>query len=141
MIEIKDPVTIQDLDAFLGIAAFVDSKLPPVRPPKAKQMYDLLEVLPSPDDFKYYEKDNFVRIIPTARQLTIYGFILSVMPLADYEDRLLIFKRNFPRRKSFRQIKKEGWLHWSHQTIAYKYKRALFTLCQSINKQGIKKFI
>ena len=104
MIEIKDPVTIQDLDAFLGIAAFVDSKLPPVRPPKAKQMYDLLEVLPSPDDFKYYEKDNFVRIIPTARQLTIYGFILSVMPLADYEDRLLIFKRNFPRRKSFRQI-------------------------------------
>ena len=79
MIEIKDPITIQDLDAFLGIAAFVDSKLPPVRPPKAKQMYDLLEVLPSPEDFKYYEKDNFVRIIPTARQLTIYGFILSFL--------------------------------------------------------------
>ncbi len=141
MIELKDPVSIQDFDSYLGIAAFVDSKLKPVRAAKMPMMFDLLQVLPDKSDHKYYEKGQLPRIIPTARQIQIYDFVTSAMLIADPEDRLLIYTRNFPRRKSYRELKKHGWLHWSHTTIAHKYKLALFALCTEINKFGIKKFI
>ena len=141
MIELKDPVSIQDLDSYLGIAAFVDSKLRPVKAAKMPMMFDLLDVTPEKTDHKFYEKDQLPRIIPTARQIQIYDFVTSAMLIADPEDRLLVYRRNFPRRKSFRDLRKHGWLQWSHTTIANKYKTALFTICTEINKLGIKKFI
>ena len=141
MIELKDPVSVSDLDGFLGIASFVDSKLKPVKPSKMPMMFHLLEVTPDKNDHKYYEKDQKPRIIPTARQLLIYDFIASAMLIAEPDDRELVYARNFPRRKSFRELKKHGWLHWSHTTIAHKYKTALFAICTEINKVGIKNFI
>ena len=139
MIELKAPVKIQDLDNYLGIAAFVDKHLPKVKYGRCGAMYQILEIVPDINEHSYYHKQP-IKITPTSRQIAIYDFVAVAMLKATPEDRLLIYKRNFPRRKSFRQIKREGWLHWSHTTIAHKYKLALSTVCSIINKHGINYF-
>jgi hypothetical protein len=80
-----------------------------------------------------------LRITLTSRQLTIYDFVMLVMLDAKPETRELIYLRNFPNRKSLRQMKRM-YLDWSHEKIRYKYHRALVEVCLYANK-NLKKYL
>ena len=73
-------LTTEELDRFLGIAAFVDNKMPNIKKPRCVTNFELLDV--SPDKNSY--KDSVAtparpRIIPTSKQLSIYDFILLLL--------------------------------------------------------------
>ena len=56
----------------------------------------------------------------------------------EYRD--LIYLKNFPYKKSFRDMK-YFFVGDSHETIRTKYKNALFDICRMVNKAGLNKFI
>ena len=132
-------LTTEELDRFLGIAAFVDNKMPNIKKPRCVTNFEHLDV--SPDKNSY--KDSVAtparpRIIPTSKQLSIYDFILLLLIDVKPEQRELIYLRNFPYR-SFRQLKR-FYLDWSHEKIRYKYYRALVDTCDVANK-NLKKYL
>ena len=49
------------------------------------------------------------------------------------KDRELLYLRNFPTRKSLRQMKRM-YLDWSHTKIGYEYNRSLINVCKIANK-------
>tara|TARA_B100001248_G_scaffold66178_3_gene46394 strand:+ start:5255 stop:5671 length:417 start_codon:yes stop_codon:yes gene_type:complete len=132
-------LTTEELDRFLGIAAFVDSKLPAPKKPLCSTNFQMIDV--SPDKNSY--KDSVAtpakpRIIPTSKQLTIYDFVLLLLIDVGAEDRELIYLRNFPHR-SFRQLKR-FYIGDSHEKIRYLYHRALVQACEIANK-NLKKYL
>ena len=132
-------LTTEELDRFLGIASFVDDKLPKPKKPLCVTNFQLLDVSPDKDTYK----DSALsparpRIIPTSRQLSIYDFILMLMMDVKSEQRELIYLRNFPYR-SYRQLKR-FYIGDSHEKIRYMYYRALVEACEIANK-NLKKYL
>jgi len=66
--------------------------------------------------------------------------VLNIMLKTTPEYRDLIYIKNFPFRKSYRDMK-YFFVGDSHETIRTKYKNALFDICRSVNKKGIEHFI
>ena len=136
---ITSRLTTEEVDRFLGIAAFVDNKLPKPKKPICVTNFQLLAVSPVKDTYK----DSALsparpRIIPTSRQLSIYDFILMLMLDVTSEERELIYLRNFPYR-SYRQLKR-FYIGDSHEKIRYMYFRALVDACTIANK-NLKKYL
>ena len=132
-------LTTDELDRFLGIAAFVDRKLPGLKKPKCVTNFQLLDVSPDKDSYKdSAEPIAKLRIIPTSKQLSIYDFVISLMIDVKPEQRELIYLRNFPYR-SFRQLKR-FYIGDSHEKIRYMYYQALVNACVVANK-NIKKYL
>ena len=132
-------LTTEELDRFLGIAAFVDKKLKPPKKPLCVTNFQLLDVTPDKDTYK----DSAVslarpRIIPTSKQLSVYEFVLLLLIDIKPEQRELMYLRNFPYR-SYRQLKR-FYLDWSHEKIRYMYYRALVESCEIANK-NLKKYL
>ena len=136
---IEKELTPEILDNYLGIASWVDTKIAPPKKPRAARMFNLIDVIPDKNDHNKYGKSK-TRVIPNAKQLQIYEFVLNVMLKALPEYRDLIYLRNFPYRKSWRDMK-YFFLGQSHETIRTKYKNALFDICRMVNKVGLNKFI
>ena len=80
-----------------------------------------------------------LKITLTSRQLSIYDFILILMLDVAAKDRELLYLRNFPTRKSLRQMKRM-YLDWSHTKIGYEYNRSLINVCRIANK-NLKKYL
>ena len=136
---ITSRLTTEELDRFLGIAAFVDRKLPPPKKPICVTNFQLLDVSPDKDTYKdSVAAPDRPRIIPTSRQLSIYDFILLLMADVKPEQRELIYLRNFPYR-SYRQLKR-FYIGDSHEKIRYMYFRALVDACTIANK-NLKKYL
>jgi len=132
-------LTTEELDRFLGIASFVDDKLPNIKKPKCVTNFQLLDVSPDKDTYK----DSATslarpRIIPTSRQLSIYEFVLLLLIDTKPDQRELIYLRNFPYR-SYRQLKR-FYIGDSHEKIRYMYYRALVEACEIANK-NLKKYL
>ena len=73
-------LTTEELDRFLGIASFVDDKLPKPKKPLCVTNFQLLDVSPDKDTYKDSATSPArPRIVPTSRQLSIYDFILMLM--------------------------------------------------------------
>lgn len=136
---ITNELTPEIFDNYLGIASWVDSKIAPPKKPKAASMFNLLEIIPDKSDHNKYGKSK-IKVIPNARQLQIYEFVLNVMIKTTPEYRDLIYLRNFPYRKSWRDMK-YFFIGQSHETIRTKYKNALFDICRMVKKSGLDKFI
>jgi len=138
LIEIEVPLLPDNLDKLFQISSFVDSKLPNIKKPVAALNFNLFEVVPDP---KYKDIGVKMRIIPTARQLSIYNFTLNLISKASKEDRELIFLKNYPKIRSYRDLKRMYLDEASHETLRKKYYRALGNLCFLVNNEGIKEYL
>lgn len=142
---ITNNLTIDQLDRFLSVASFVDSKLPKVSNKRTPSMFKLIDDLYGIGETKESIKNSSssykgnLKIVLTSRQITIYDFVATLMLDATKEDRELIYLRNFPHRKSYRELKKM-YLDVSHEKLRYMYLKALKTVCKYANKD-LKKYI
>ena len=137
MIEIEFPLIPSNLDKLIQISSFVDSKLPSPKKPVAALNFNLFEVVPDP---KYKDTGGKMRIIPTARQMTIWTFCLNLIARANFDSRELIKFKNYPHPKSYRALKRL-YLHKSHESLRKMYNEVLLDLCVIANKEGINKFL
>ena len=138
MIEIQFPLTPTNLDKLIQISSFVDSKLPNIKKPICPTNFMLLDV--TPENNKYKDTGGKMRIIPTARQMTIWTFCLHLIARAKFDDRELIKWKNYPFPKSYRALKRL-YLHKSHESLRKDYLNVLLDLCVIANKEGINKFL
>tara|TARA_R110002020_G_scaffold159981_1_gene344229 strand:+ start:13154 stop:13585 length:432 start_codon:yes stop_codon:yes gene_type:complete len=142
---ITNNLTIDQLDRFLSISAFVDNKLPKVSNKRTPSMFKLIDDLYGIGETKEtiqnssYSYKGKMKIVLTSRQITIYDFVATLMLDATKEDRELIYLRNFPHRKSYRELKKM-YLDVSHEKLRYMYFKALKSVCKYANKD-LKKYI
>ena len=98
----------------------------------------LLDV--TPENNKYKDTGGRMRIIPTARQMTIWQFTINLVARANFDDRELIKFKNYPYTKSYRALKRL-YLDKSHETLRKMYNEVLLDLCVIANKEGINKFL
>ena len=138
MIDIEFPLTPSHLDKLIQISSFVDSKLPNIKKPICPTNFMLLDV--TPENNKYKDTGGKMRIIPTARQMTIWTFCLHLIARAKFDDRELIKWKNYPFPKSYRALKRL-YLHKSHESLRKDYLNVLLDLCVIANKEGINKFL
>jgi len=137
-------LTVDELDRFLQISSFCDSKMAKVKAKSLPTMYKVIEntigIGEDADSIKNLDKyAATLKLTLTSRQITIYDFVLLVMLDAKASDRELIYLRNFPHRLSLRQMKRM-YLDWSHTKIGYEYQKALKNVCKYANK-NLKKYI
>ncbi len=138
MIDIELPLTPSHLDKLIQIASFVDSKLPNIKKPICPTNFMLLDV--TPENNKYKDTGGRMRIIPTARQMTIWQFTINLVARADFDSRELVKFKNYPYTKSYRALKRL-YLDKSHETLRKMYNEVLLDLCVIANKEGINKFL
>ena len=139
MIDIEFPLTPSHLDKLIQISSFVDSKLPqPKGKPICPTNFMLLDV--TPENNKYKDTGGRMRIIPTARQMTIWQFTINLVARADFESRELVKWKNYPYTRSYRALKRL-YMHKSHESLRKDYLNVLLDLCVIANKEGINKFL
>ena len=138
MIDIEFPLTPSHLDKLIQISSFVDSKLPNIKKPICPTNFMLLDV--TPENNKYKDTGGKMRIIPTARQMTIWQFTINLVARADFDSRELVKFKNYPYTKSYRALKRL-YLDKSHETLRKMYNEVLIDLCVIANKEGINKFL
>jgi len=138
LIDIEFPLTPTHLDKLIQISSFVDSKLPNIKKPICPTNFMLLDV--TPENNKYKDTGGRMRIIPTARQMTIWQFTINLVARAKFDDRELIKFKNYPYTKSYRALKRL-YLDKSHETLRKMYNEVLLDLCVIANKEGINKFL
>jgi len=138
LIDIEFPLTPSHLDKLIQISSFVDSKLPNIKKPICPTNFMLLDV--TPENNKYKDTGGRLRIIPTARQMTIWQFTINLVARADFDSRELVKFKNYPYTKSYRALKRL-YLDKSHETLRKMYNEVLLDLCVIANKEGINKFL
>jgi len=138
LIEIEFPLIPSHLDKLIQISSFVDSKLPNIKKPICPTNFMLLDV--TPENNKYKDTGGKMRIIPTARQMTIWQFTINLVARANFEQRELVKFKNYPHPKSFRALKRL-YLHRSYESLRKDYNEVLLDLCVIANKEGINKFL
>jgi hypothetical protein len=138
LIDIELPLTPTHLDKLIQISSFVDSKLPNIKKPICPTNFMLLDV--TPENNKYKDTGGRMRIIPTARQMTIWQFTINLVARADFDSRELVKFKNYPYTKSYRALKRL-YLDKSHETLRKMYNEVLLDLCVIANKEGINKFL
>jgi len=131
------PIDEPTLDNYLAIASYVDSKMPRPNNNRVPSMYKILDIIPDSMDHNRFIKGR-MRVIPSSKQLEIYEFIAGIMLKTTDYNRDLLYLRNFPYRKSFRDLKR-FFSNQSHETIRKNYNLALYDVCRLINKLNIKK--
>ena len=131
------PIDEPTLDNYLAIASYVDSKMPRPNNKRVPSMYKILDIIPEAMDHNRFMKGR-MRVIPSSKQLEIYEFIAGIMLKTTDYNRDLLYLRNFPYRKSFRDLKR-FFSDQSHETIRKNYNLALYDVCRLINKLNIKK--
>jgi hypothetical protein len=117
-------LTPEIFDNYLGIASWVDSKIAPPKKPVVSRMFNLFDVIPDKSDHNKYGKTK-IKVIPTSKQLQIYELVLNIMLKTTPEYRDLIYIKNFPFRKSYRDMK-YFFVGDSHETIRTKYNLCIF---------------
>ena len=133
------PLNESTLDNYLAIASYVDSKMPRPNNNRVPSMFKILDIVPDAMDHNKFIKGS-MKVIPSSKQLAIYEFIAGIMLKTTDYNRDLLYLRNFPYRKSFRDMKR-FFTDQSHETIRKNYNLALYDVCRLINKLDIKKII
>jgi len=133
------PLNESTLDNYLAIASYVDSKMPRPNNNRVPSMFKILDIVPDAMDHNKFIKGR-MKVIPSSKQLAIYEFIAGIMLKTTDYNRDLLYLRNFPYRKSFRDMKR-FFVDQSHETIRKNYNLALYDVCRLINKLDIQKII
>ena len=116
-------ITTNELDNYLAIASFVDSKLPSPIKHKTATMYDLLPIKYEEMEHNYHNKKT-MKIIPNTKQITIYEYVLILLCKIPEKERTILQLRNFPSRRSFRALKR-FYLPLSEEAVRLRYITAL----------------
>lgn len=138
-------LTVNQLDNMFQTATYVERYMPSPLNIKNKrtEMFTLIDRLwgisPDKDTYKGQDKPK-IKIRLHSEQLQIYEFCILLMVKATEKDRDIIALRNFPIRRSFRQLQK-FFLPNSHEKVRNDYYLALYELLKLYHSKGQKYFL
>ena len=138
-------LTVNELDNMFQTATYVERYMPSPLNMKNKrtEMFTLIERLygigKDKDCYKGQDKPK-IKIRLHSEQLQIYEFCILLMVKATEKDRDIIALRNFPIRRSFRQLQK-FFLPNSHEKVRNDYYLALYELLKLYHSKGQKYFL
>jgi len=138
-------LTVDQLDNYFQTATYVERHMPSPLNMKNKrtEMFTLIERLygigKDKDCYKGQDKPK-IKIRLNGEQIAIYDFCILLLVKATEKDRDIIALRNFPIRRSFRQLQK-FFLPASHEKVRNDYYLALYELLKLYHSKGQKYFL
>ena len=135
-------ITVDELDNMFQTATYVERYMPSPLNMKNRrtEMFSLIERIygigKDKDSYKDEEKPR-LRIRLNSGQLQTYEFCVLLLVKATEKDRDIIALRNFPNRKSFRELRK-FFMPSSHEKVRSDYYKALLDLSMVYNTKGYK---
>jgi len=142
---IPTKLTLEELDNYFQTATYVERYMPSPLNMKNKrtEMFTLIDRLygigKDKDSYKDETKPR-MRIRLNGEQIAIYDFCILLLVKAAEKDRDIIALRNFPIRRSFRQLQK-FFLPNSHEKVRNDYYLALYELLKLYHLKGQKYFL
>ena len=134
-------ITVDELDNMFQTATYVERYLPsPSMKNKRTEMFTLIDRLYGIGKDKDCYKDDTkprLRIRLNSGQLQTYEFCILLLVKATEKDRDIIALRNFPNRKSFRELRK-FFMPSSYEKVRQDYYKALLDLSMVYNTKGYK---
>jgi len=142
---IPNKLTVDELDNMFQTATYVERYMPSPLNIKNKrtEMFTLIERLYGigKDKKDYISNDKpKIKIRLNGEQLQTYEFCILLLVKANEKDRDIISLRNFPYRRSFRQLKR-FFLPISHEQCRIKYYNALYDLLKLYHLKGRAYFL
>ena len=138
-------LTVNQLDNMFQTATYVERYMPSPLNMKNKrtEMFTLIDRLygisADKDTYKGQDKPK-IKIRLNGEQIAIYDFCILLLVKATEKDRDIIALRNFPIRRSFRQLQK-FFLPNSHEKVRNDYYLALYELLKLYHSKGQKYFL
>ena len=138
-------LTVNELDNMFQTATYVERYMPSPLNMKNKrtEMFTLINRLygisADKDTYKGQDKPK-IKIRLNGEQIAIYDFCILLLVKAAEKDRDIIALRNFPIRRSFRQLQK-FFLPNSHEKVRNDYYLALYELLKLYHSKGQKYFL
>ena len=128
---IPNRLTVDQLDNYFQTATYVERYMPsPHLKNQKTDMFNLIQRLygigKDKDCYKGEDKPK-LKIRLNSEQLQVYEFCILLLVKANEKDRDIIQLRNFPYKRSFRQLKR-FFLPISHEQCRIKYYNALYEL-------------
>ena len=142
---IPTKLTVNQLDNMFQTATYVERYMPSPLNMKNKrtEMFTLIDRLygisADKDTYKGQDKPK-IKIRLNGEQIAIYDFCILLLVKATEKDRDIIALRNFPIRRSFRQLQK-FFLPNSHEKVRNDYYLALYELLKLYHSKGQKYFL
>ena len=139
---IPSKLTLEELDNYFQTATYVERYMPSPLNMKNKrtEMFSLIDRLYGISADKDTYKDDTkprMRIRLNGEQLQIYEFCILLMVKGSEKDRDIIGLRNFPFKRSFRELRK-FFMPNSYEKVRQDYYKALLELLKIYNKHGYK---
>jgi len=135
-------ITVDELDNMFQTATYVERYMPSPLNMKNRrtEMFSLIERIygigKDKDSYKDEEKPR-LRIRLNSGQLQTYEFCVLLLVKATEKDRDIIALRNFPNRRSFRELRK-FFMPLSYEKVRQDYYKALLDLSMVYNTKGYK---
>ena len=135
-------LTLEELDNYFQIATYVERYMPSPLNIKNRrtEMFLMIDrqygISSDKDTYKDDTKPR-IKIRLNGQQLQIYEFCILLMVKGSEKDRDIIGLRNFPIKRSFRELRK-FFMPDSHEKVRQAYYKALLELLKIYNKHGYK---
>ena len=139
---IPNRLTVDQLDNYFQTATYVERYMPSPLNMKNRrtEMFLMIDrqygISSDKDTYKGQDKPK-MRIRLNGEQLQVYEFCILLLVKANEKDRDIIQLRNFPYKRSFRQLK-QFFLPSSHEKVRSDYYKALEELKSLYNSKGYK---
>lgn len=139
---IPTKLTVEELDNLFQIATYVEKYMPSPLNMKNKrtEMFSLIDRLygigKDKDTYKGEEKPR-LKIRLNGGQIQAYEFCILLMVKGSPANRDIIGLRNFPYRRSFRELRK-FFMPSSYEKVRQDYYKALYDLLNVYNSKGLK---
>jgi len=142
---IPNRLTVDQLDNYFQTATYVERYMPSPLNMKNRrtEMFSLIDRLygigKDKDSYKGEDKPK-MKIRLNGEQLQVYEFCILLLVKASEKDRDIISLRNFPYKRSFRQLKR-FFMPVSHEQVRIKYYNALYELLKLYHSKGRAYFL
>jgi len=142
---IPTKLTIDQLDNYFQTATYVERFMPSPLSIKNKrtEMFYIIDKLygigKDKDSYKNEDKPR-LKIRLNGEQIQIYEFCILLLVKANEKDRDIISLRNFPYKRSFRQLK-HFFLPNSYEKVRQDYYNALYELLKLYHSKGKAYFL
>ena len=139
---IPNRLTVDQLDNYFQTATYVERYMPSPLNMKNRrtEMFLMIDrqygISSDKDTYKGQDKPK-MKIRLNGEQLQVYEFCILLLVKASEKDRDIISLRNFPYKRSFRQLK-QFFLPSSHEKVRSDYYKALEELKTLYNSKGYK---
>ena len=139
---IPNRLTVDQLDNYFQTATYVERYMPSPLNMKNRrtEMFLMIDrqygIGKDKDSYKGEDKPK-MKIRLNGEQLQIYEFCILLMVKGSEKDRDIIGLRNFPFKRSFRELRK-FFMPDSHEKVRQAYYKALLELLKIYNKHGYK---